>query len=98
MVSRYKLTIRTALGSQSGHEDANDAQQIADCMPSDVLSYSIDGVTERPGVADVDSERLWINLGQLVSIIELATMPPEFSEAQHQEQLRALGNLTFATS
>ncbi|MCS6496803.1 hypothetical protein NX905_21395 [Burkholderia thailandensis] len=33
MVSRFKFTIHTVLGSIAGEEDANNEQQLRECMP-----------------------------------------------------------------
>ncbi|CAB3735294.1 hypothetical protein LMG22037_05952 [Paraburkholderia phenoliruptrix] len=94
MTLRFKFTIHTAVGSLSGEEDANDETQLRECMPEEVLSYSIDGVRDRPGIPPISSEELWLNLCSAVENIRYAsTLTPEVV-AQHQaEQMRALRGL-----
>ncbi|ERJ38791.1 hypothetical protein L810_7008 [Burkholderia sp. AU4i] len=94
MTLRFKFTIHTAVGSLSGEEDANDEKQLRECMPEDVVSFSVDGVRDRPGIPAVSDEELWLNLCSAVENIRYAsTLTPEVV-AQHQaEQMRALRGL-----
>lgn len=94
MTVRFKFTIQTGVGSLSGEEDANDETQLRECMPEEVVSYSIDGVRDRPGIPPISSEELWLNLCSAVENIRYAsTLTPEVV-AQHQaEQMRALREL-----
>ena len=91
MASRFKLTIHTVLGSISGEEDANNEKQLRACMPSEVTSFSINGVRDRPGVAEVSDEELWLNLLSAVHNIEYArTLTPQVVARLDAEQRRAL--------
>jgi hypothetical protein len=94
MVSCFRLTIHTALGSISGEEDANDAAQIKACMPEGVTAFSVDRVGDRPGAAPVSDEELWLNLCSAIEHIAYAsTLTPEAVAELHAEQIRALGGL-----
>lgn len=91
MTLRFNFTIHTVVGSLSGEEDANDEKQLRECMPEDVVSFSVDGVRDRPGIPTVSDEELWLNLCSAVENIRYAsTLTPEVV-AQHQAGLmRAL--------
>lgn len=65
LVSQVELTMHTAHGSTTASEDANEMQEMAENMPVEVTSYTIDGATERPRRSPFESEELWLNLDQL---------------------------------
>lgn len=94
MTLRFNFTIHTVVGSLSGEEDANDEKQLRECMPEDVVSFSVDGVRDRPGIPTVSDEELWLNLCSAVENIRYSsTLTPEVV-AQHQAGLmRALRGL-----
>lgn len=94
MVSRFKITMHTDLGELACEVDANNEQQLRSCMPSEVTFYSIDGVADRLGIAELSDDALWLRLASAVSNIELANVVmPEDMAKYHAEQVRAVSGL-----